>query len=254
MAQRRSKKKRPSREEYMLKEQLKIESEAFDDRTAMRLKDLFTHGVISRIHFLVARGKEADIYLADPGEKVEGELVVVKVFRIETSGFDKRIEYIIGDPRFSRIKRNVYSVVNEWCKKEFGNLKIAQQAGVDAPKPYMFSGNVLAMEFIGKDGVPASMLKDVVLDQPEEMLKMIFSGVKKLYEAGLVHADLSEYNLLVSGGKPFFIDFGQAVVLRHPNAISFLERDVRNILYYFQKTYGVSYSYDKAIGDIMAKD
>jgi len=251
MAQRRSKKKRPLREEYMLREQLKIEDEAFDDRTVMRLGDLFTHGIISKIHFLTARGKEADVYLADPGDKVEEELVAVKVFRIETSDFDNRMVYIIGDPRFSKIKHNIYSVVNEWCKKEYGNLKIAQQAGVNAPKPYMFSGNVLAMEFIGSNGVPASMLKDVRLDNPGEILASILSSIKKLYKAGLVHADMSEYNVLVKDGKPFLIDFGQAVVLRHPNAMQFLERDVHNILNYFYKEYGISYDYEKAINEIV---
>jgi len=251
MAQKRSKKKRPSREKHMISEQLKIEQGVFDNRTMMSLSPLFTHGIISKLYFLTARGKEADIYIAEAGQKIKRDLVIVKIFRIETSGFERRLDYIFGDPRFEKTKQGMYQIVYAWCKKEYGNLKLAEEAKVNAPKPYMFSGNTLAMEFIGDNGVPASSLKDTKLDNPNAMLSKILREAGKLYSIGLVHSDLSEYNILIKGNEPYLIDFGQAVVLRHPNAMQFLERDVHNILNYFYKEYGISYNYEKAINEIV---
>ncbi|MGB9732805.1 MAG: serine protein kinase RIO [Candidatus Micrarchaeales archaeon] len=239
MARRVSKRKRPSREEYVLKEQLKIEEGVFDNRTMLSLGKLFTHNVISRMHFLIARGKESDVYLAAPGSAIKDELVVVKIFRIETSSFDRRLDYIIGDPRFEKIKRGMYHIVNAWCKKEFGNLKLAEMAKVNAPKPYASFGNVLAMEFIGENGVPAKNLKETSLENPKKVFEEIIKNIKKLYNVDLVHADLSEYNILMKNEKPYIIDFGQAVVASHPKAMEFLKRDISNISMYFSKKYGI---------------
>jgi RIO kinase 1 len=250
MAQKRSKKKRPSREKYIISEQLKIEQGVFDNRTMMSLSPLFTHGIISKLYFLTARGKEADIYIAEAGQKIKKELVIVKIFRIETSGFERRLDYIFGDPRFENTKQGMYQVVYVWCKKEYGNLKLAEEAKVNAPKPYMFSGNTLAMEFVGDNGVPASSLKDTKLDNPNAMLSKILREVGKLYSIGLVHSDLSEYNILIKGNEPYLIDFGQAVVMGHPKAIEFFNRDIENILTYFYKVYGIHENIEEIISKI----
>ncbi|MEM0086781.1 MAG: serine protein kinase RIO [Candidatus Micrarchaeaceae archaeon] len=236
----RSKRKRPSREEFMLNEQVKIEEGVFEKRTMLKIADLFTHGVISRLNFIIARGKEADIYLANAGSKIGESIVVVKIFRVETSLFDRRIDYIVGDPRFGKIKHSMRAIVEEWCKKEYINLKMAEEAGVHAPKPYMFSGNVLAMEFIGNDSVPAPTLKEALINNPNDILKEIIDDIRKLYKVGIVHADISEYNILVKDGIPYMIDFGQAVSVKHPKAEDLLKRDVFNIVSYFNKTYGLN--------------
>ncbi len=239
MSMKRSKKKQHSREMFMLKEQLKIEEGVFDRRTMLNLEGLFTHGIVSKLEFLTARGKEADVYIASAGEGIREKFVVVKIFRVETSGFAKRREYIFGDPRFGRIRGGIFNIVMEWCKKEYGNLMLAELAKVHAPKPYFFRGNVLGMEFIGDDGMPAPKLKDAEVEEPAEMLGRILADMRKLYANGLVHADVSEYNVLVKGTVPYLIDFGQAVVLGHPNSENFLQRDVSNISSYFMKRYGI---------------
>ncbi len=239
MARRLGRRKRPKREKYAEREQLVIEEGVFDTRTMLRLRKLFTHRIIERLIFLVGKGKEADTYVAEAGKEAGCNLVAVKIFRIETSSFESRKGYMIGDPRFSRIKLSMYSIVNEWCKKEFGNLKIAQAAGIHAPRPLIFSGNVLAMEFIEDNGAAAQMLKNTVVERPEEVIDAIIDDIKKLYEHNLVHADVSEYNVLMKGGVPYLIDFGQAVVIKHPNAANFLARDIRIITGYFDRKYGV---------------
>ncbi len=250
MARRVSKRKRSSKEDYPISEQLKIEEGVFDNRTMLRIRKLFSHNIISKFEFIIAKGKEGDVYLADSGSGiVEKEFVAVKIFRLETSSFEKRVDYIAGDPRFGRIKGGIFNIVSEWCKKEYGNLRIAEAAGVHAPKPYLYSGNVLAMEFIGEDGKPSQTLREAEVENPEAVLTTILGDVRKLYSRDLVHADLSEYNILMKKGVPYMIDFGQAVVIGHPKVEEFLERDVANILNYFRKKYEI----EKNNGEVLSQ-
>ncbi len=242
MAQRRSKKKRSGREDFMLKEQSKVEGGMLDEKTIMRLGKFFTHNIISRLMYMVGRGKEADTYIAQSGLDIKKGYVAVKIFRIETSSFGARIDYIDGDPRFGKIKPGMFNLVNEWCKKEFSNLKIANEAKVHCPKPYMFNGNILAMEMIGEDDVPAPQMRKIDLEEPDKVLDIVLGDMRKMYQNNLVHEEMSEYNILIKGGTPYIIDFGQAVVLGHPNAEQFLKRDVKNILYYFYRKYGIERS------------
>ncbi|MDE1850557.1 MAG: serine protein kinase RIO [Candidatus Micrarchaeota archaeon] len=253
MATRVGKKKRPSREKHMLREQLVIEEGIFDHRTIMKIEKLFTHKIVSRLLFLIAKGKEADVYLAEAGEEVDGDYVAVKIFRIETSSFYSRVDYMIGDPRFPKIKRSIFWIVNEWCKKEYGNLKIASHAKVHAPEPYYFNGNVLAIEFIGNGQRVAPQLKNIVLEEPEKVLKAILSDVRKLYQHELVHADLSEYNILMHDGTPYIIDFGQAVIDKHPNAMMFLRRDIYNITNYFRRKYQIEVDAEEVYRYVIGK-
>ncbi len=239
MARRRSREKEPSREDYQLKEQLKIEEGVFDTRTVLRIGKLFNKGVIASMEFIIARGKEADVYLANAGEKVGKDFVALKIFRLENARFQNRIKYIEGDPRFGRVKHDVFAIVNEWCKKEYGNLMVAEGAGVRAPRPYAFNGNVLAMEFLGKEGKPSQTLREQKVKDPEKVLDQILDDTRKLYQSELVHADLSEYNILMLDSLPYMIDFGQAVHIKHPDAMRFLERDVFNVLHYFGKAYKI---------------
>ena len=251
MARRRSREKEPSKEDYQLKEQLKIEEGVFDNRTVLRIGKMFSKGVVSSMEFIIARGKEADVYLADAGEKVGKDFVALKIFRLENARFQNRIKYIEGDPRFGRVKSDVFSIVATWCKKEYGNLLVAEAAEVHAPRPYAFNGNVLAMEFIGNEGKPSKRMREETLDEPEKVLDIILEDMHKLYASELVHADLSEYNILMLDGMPYIIDFGQAVHIKHPDSMKFLERDVANILHYFSKKYGIERDGQETVGAII---
>ena len=237
----------------MIKEQLKIEEGIFDHRTMMFLWRMFNHNIITRLEFIISRGKEADVYIADAGSGAEpSRFVALKIFRYETSGFDKRIAYMTGDPRFEKIKTGIFDVVNTWCKKEYGNLLAAERAGIHAPKPYYFKGNILAMELIGQeDGTPARTLKNTHLDNAEGVLDTVLSDIKKLYNANLVHGDVSEYNILINHQVPYLMDFGQAVITKHPNAMKFLDRDVTNLLDYFSRKYGIKRDKDAVIRKIL---
>ena len=90
------------------------------------------------------------------------------------------------------------------------------------------------MGFIGKNGVPAPKLKDTLLEDPKTYFKKVVNNLRNMYSCGLVHGDLSEYNIL-DAGKPVFIDYSMGVTLKHPLAQELLERDVKNITKFFAK-------------------
>ncbi len=255
MARSRSKRHAHPREKYMLKEQRKTDQGIFDEKTMIRLSKFFNKGIISALKSPIARGKEADIYLAEPGASgiVNGQrYVLLKFFRVEASSFHNMMDYIYGDPRFERqVGTSKESIIKTWCKKEFGNLSIAAQAGVHAPVPYMFNGNIIAMQFIGEEGMIAPTMNDTKLNDPERMVDLIIDDMRKLYRHRLVHADISEYNILIWNGLPYVIDFGQAVSIKHPNAKEFLVRDVENLLKHFRKRYKIKRDAREVLGYII---
>ena len=110
------------------------------------------------------------------------------------------------------------------------NIRPATWSGVSS------SGRILIRE---------PPLKDVELDsaEAEQIYQKIVEYISLLYnQAGLVHADLSEFNILYDNGEPVIIDMGQSVTLDHPMARKFLERDISNIVHYFQKKYSIGSS------------
>jgi len=92
------------------------------------------------------------------------------------------------------------------------------------------------MKFIGENGVPAPILKDAPLQNPAKTYRHLLNFVKTLYRSGeLVHADLSEYNIMMKGNEPVIFDMSQAVLLSHPMAHQMLNRDVANLNRFFLK-------------------
>jgi len=93
----------------------------------------------------------------------------------------------------------------------------------------------LVMEFIGEDGMSAPLLKEAEVKDPKTVYEKVLENVKKLYRCGLVHSDLSEYNIMVFDSEVFLFDLSQAVPLEHPMAEEFLMRDIRNLVRFFRK-------------------
>jgi RIO kinase 1 len=92
------------------------------------------------------------------------------------------------------------------------------------------------MEFIGKEGIRAPIIKETVLKNPKRIFKLILTNLKRLYnDAGLVHADLSEYNIMIWKNRPVIFDFAQSVLVNHPMSDRFLRRDLENLHRYFNK-------------------
>lgn len=216
---------------------LKVLESVFDTRTLMNLYTLASKGVIDALGGPVATGKEANVFSAIGG----GKDLAIKIYRISTSNFKAMQDYLHGDPRFGSVKGTKKSIVNAWTKKEYRNLLRAEEVGVRVPHVVTMRENILIMEMVGNREHPAPPLKDVNLD-PEEakcVFDKIVEYISVLYNrAGLVHADLSEFNVLYDG-EPVVIDMGQSVTLDHPMARKFLERDIVNIARYFKKKYGI---------------
>lgn len=212
-------------------EYLKVGEAVFDKSTLLTLYYLVNKGVIDSLGGIIKTGKESHVFLSEGG----GKTLAVKIHRITTSDYKGMLKYLEGDPRFRGIRKSKRSMIHTWVKKEFRNLGRAREAGVAVPKPVAYRDNVLVMGFIGRGKLASPMLKNVGLSDPEAVLKEVTDAMQKLYcSAGLVHSDLSEYNILMKGEKPVVIDFSHAVVREHPLAEEFLVRDVGNIARFFQ--------------------
>jgi RIO kinase 1 len=212
-------------------DQFKVEDSVFDEATLGALYKLVQDGYIDAFGGPLSTGKEANVYLAEgPG----GE-VAVKVYRINASDFRTMRDYLDGDPRFEGIGSDKKKVVVAWTKKEFANLNRARAAGVRVPGPIAVQRNVLVMEFLGRDGERAHRLNEVDVENPKTAYEVVREYMRRLYDAGLVHGDLSEYNLVVHEGELAVLDLGQAVTVHHPNYREFLERDCRNVANFFAR-------------------
>ena len=228
---------------YEIKQRMKFKrsedyetfEEVFDKPTLMSLYKLMVRGAIGEMYGAVRAGKESRLFWA---RTPDGRDIAVKIYLTSTTDFKRgRLIYMEGDPRFEGLLgRGTRALVYAWARKEFRNLKRAFEAGVRVPEPIDIEKNVLVMEFIGEDGFPAPIMKEVELDNPEEVFWRLMEYVRRLYmRAELVHGDLSEYNVMIWNDEPVLFDLSQAVTLDHPMAEYFLRRDVGNILRYFSK-------------------
>jgi RIO kinase 1 len=234
-------------------EQLKVEENVFDVPTLKLLYSFSNKGIIKALGGSISTGKEANVFYAKGPEKE----LAVKIYRIASSTFRAMDAYIMKDPRFTNIRNNKRDIIFAWTRKEFQNLKRAKDAGVRVPEPLIAEKNIMIMEFMGEKGVSYPLLKNVHLEDDEAKLvfDIIVEYMRLLYkEANLVHADLSEYNILIDTNNvtPIFIDMGQSVTLEHPNAREFLYRDIQNILRFFSR-YGIKDKPEELFTKIQAK-
>jgi len=235
--------------------------EVFDRRTVLAVIELKRRGCIKQLKGVISAGKEARVYWAKGPENND---LAVKIYLTVTAEFRKSIwKYIKGDPRYEWIGNLPrHKLIMAWTRKEFSNLKRMYNAGVRVPKPICFYQNVLVMEFIGENGVRAPLLKEAVeqgeleKSDAEKLFWDIIENIKTMYwRAGLVHADLSEYNIMLWNGKPYIIDVSQAVRVDHPHAQSFLYRDIYNIVRFFSEDLGLDIpSADEIYEDITSSE
>ncbi|MFW6128095.1 MAG: serine protein kinase RIO [Halobacteriota archaeon] len=239
-------------------DQRKIYSEVLDERALKLLYKLSSKGIIKALGGVINSGKEANIFYAD-GVYGERELpVAVKIYRIETGEFRKMDEYLYGDKRFNVKKLSRKDLIYLWTKKEFRNLKRAFEANVRVPEPITSAGNILIMEFLGEGETPAPLLFEVgkglegIVD-PQRLFQDVIENVRKLYQnAYLVHADLSEFNIMLFEEKPYLIDMGQSVLTDHPNSTSYLQRDIKNVLRFFSRM-GVEEDEQKVVNYVIGE-
>ncbi len=209
----------------------KVIDDVLDKATIMTLSKMINSGIISYVNGSVGSGKESKVYWA---VNSAGQDIALKIYLVTALNFKKREQYIIGDPRFTSRKKSPRNIVELWAQKEFRNLNQCLKSGISSVKPIGIYGNVLALEFVGKNGVPTKTLVETEVDYDD--YKSAISIISDLYnKTKLVHADLSEYNIFKTENGLVVFDFASAVDIRHQKAIEFLERDIKNIARFFAK-------------------
>ena len=142
-------------------------------------------------------------------------------------------------------------MVTIWVRKEHRNLKRLENSGLRVPAAFEVNRNVLVMEYLGSDEGPSPRLRDIKIEDPDTIFNELVNFIKVSWkDADLVHADLSEYNVLWHNDEPWIIDVGQAVKSAHPNAQEFLIRDVRNICNWASKK-GVETNFEETLLSIL---
>ncbi len=224
------------------KEEWKTYNSVFDQFTTRRIFELASKGYFHELRSQIGPGKEAIVFSAARSTKEEDGAIAVKLYRLETANFKNMYDYLRVDPRFSKLgkasvgdprRRSIFA----WTEREYRNLLIARDAKVRAPLPIAYKDNIMIMEFIGHGFEESPLLKKSPPDEEnlqafaDECLDMI----ERFAKAGMVHGDLSEYNIINHDEEPVFIDFSHSMPLRSPNADVLLERDIKTVIGYFKK-------------------
>ncbi len=212
-------------------------------KTPQRLQPLVTEGLVDEVLRQLMSGKEATVYIVRCGEEIR----CAKVYKdAKQRSFRKSSSYQEGRKtknsrqarameKGSRYGRQMQE--EAWQSAEVDALYRLAAAGVRVPRPYICHEGVLLMDLVtDADGHPAPRLNDIELS-PEQALEFhagLLEQVVRMLCAGIIHGDLSEYNILVGADGPVIIDLPQAVdAAGNSNAGAMLERDVANLASYF---------------------
>jgi RIO kinase 1 len=212
-------------------------------KTPKSIEPLVRDGLVDEVIRPLKSGKEAAVYVV----LSEGEIRCAKVYKdVNKRGFHKQAQYQEGRKvrnsrqarameKNSRFGRQQQEEV--WQNAEVDALYRLAAAGVRVPQPYNFVEGVLLMELVtDEQGSAAPRLNDLELsrEQALEYHGLLIKEVVRMLCAGIVHGDLSEYNILIDANGPVIIDLPQAVdAAANNNAARMLERDVDNLADYF---------------------
>ena len=212
-------------------------------KTPQRLAGLLEEGLIDEVLGQLMSGKEATVYVVRCGDAIR----CAKVYKDAAQrSFKKSASYQEGRKvknsrqarameKGSRYGRKMQEEV--WQNAEVDALYRLASAGVRVPQPHICFEGVLLMDLVvDAEGSPAPRLNDVELDEDQalEFHGMLLNQVVRMLCAGIVHGDLSEYNILVGEGGPVIIDLPQAIdAAANSTAAEILERDVINLRTYF---------------------
>ncbi|KAI9657300.1 MAG: protein kinase rio1 [Bathelium mastoideum] len=226
--------------------------QVLDPRTRMILLQMINRNVVSEVHGCLSTGKEANVYYAlSTSEQQHGEAPpamlqrAIKVYKTSILVFKDREKYVAGEFRFRQgyNKSSNRAMVKVWAEKEMRNLKRIHAAGIPCPEPVQLRLHVLVMGFLGdKKGWPAPRIRDVELEGEDvdgkwrDLYLQLLGYMRIMFQTcKLVHADLSEYNLLYHDSKLWIIDVSQSVEHDHPRSLEFLRMDIKNVNEFFKR-------------------
>ena len=208
-----------------------------------RLQPLVDDGLIDEVYYQLMSGKEAQVFVVSANNQVR----CAKVYKeANKRSFKQAAQYQEGrSVRNSRRARAMAKgtkfgqreAEQAWLNAEVEALYRLAEAGVRVPTPYWFLEGVLVMELVvDEDGDPAPRLDDVAFDAEtaRDYHGRMMQEIVRMLCAGLVHGDLSEFNVLIDHSGPVVIDLPQAVnAAGNNNAKMMLLRDVNNMTQYF---------------------
>jgi RIO kinase 1 len=223
--------------------------------------------ILSKLGFLdelmtgIKTGKEASVYLG----KNSAGLVAVKIYTdLRVRSFKRDAAYregrYIGDSRLQKAieqgsQAGLEAHQSLWVQEEFKQMKHLDGHGVNVPQAIAVNGLALIMEFIGdENGNPAPRISDLKMekDEAEAAFRQAVQNLRLIVKSGRVHGDYSTFNLLWQDEQAVVIDFPQVLEFKHnPNAVAFLERDVRSLCKSFMKQ-GVKADEIKVLREVRA--
>jgi RIO kinase 2 len=206
----------------------------FGGYDTLALATLTHKGTISALGTMIGEGKESVVY-----EALGLGPVAIKFHRVGGRSFSSaRVnrEYMDAGhcPWLIASRRS--------AEREYEALKILQPKGVSVPLPIAQNRHTVVMSLIN-----GGILNRCILESPEEVLEEILDNVRGAFRAGVIHSDLSEYNILVEDGKCVLIDWPQWIETTHPNASTILERDLDNVLAFFRRKYQMNPDREEAV-------
>jgi RIO kinase 2 len=204
---------------------------------AMALREYVRRDLISALGAIIAKGKESDVYEAFTEE---GALYALKLYKLGRTSFTS-----VRKKRFREVAemKSWIAVNYEAARREYTALKKLEGLSPTFPKAYAYSRSTVLLEEVS--GFRLSERPE--LEDPKSKLLSLLDSVRMAYtSAGLVNADLSEYNVLTDGSSIWIIDWPQAVGLSHPNSAELLRHDVMSIVKFFRRAYGVEMDEDRA--------
>lgn len=217
-----------------MKEKHKVKNDVFEITSLKALQKLKSQGLFDKLVKEISLGKEANVFLVEKDD----EFRIAKIYRIAVMDFKKLKDYFLLDPRFGKVKSSRYDLIFNWCKKEYRNLIRCYENDVNVPTPLGYNKNVIIEELIGdkRKGIPALRLKEKVPGDVKGFFIELVDNIKKMvFNAEVIHGDLSEYNILNHNEKPVIIDLSQSVPSNSFFAYNLLKRDLEKVNNFFSK-------------------
>ena len=222
------------------------------------LKPLYQQALITDVMSMVKGGKEASVYRCLADETTGFEFLAAKVYRprmfrnLRNDKMYREGREILtesGRPVDARDVRTIRAIGKKsaygqqvahtsWLMHEFNAMKALYQAGANVPEPVAAGENVILMSYVGDEHMPAPPLHTVELadDEVQPLFENTIRNIRLMLQHGMIHGDLSEYNILYWAGEITLIDFPQVVdVETNSHAKAILKRDIVRVCQYFNQ-------------------